>query len=177
VYLTVPSIQRTNYRIREALTHSAIMFGIVIFFTVFFWCLEGPDDGVPSMWWLLLGGVGLAAVIFLLDAANRAWQHAILGVVGDTLVVREMNLLRTRQRRWPRQRIADIRVGPSVPREVSDPELLQAALDQLVLTWDLQIHLKGDTIVHLLDDYGEKDLQWVATVLRRALRVPDRATS
>jgi hypothetical protein len=38
--------------------------------------------------------------------------------------------------------------------------------------WELHIRLKRGEIIRLLEDYGDADLQWLATVLRRALRVP-----
>ena len=37
---------------------------------------------------------------------------------------------------------------------------------------NLQVHLKSGKIVRVLVGYGDPELQWVATVLRRALRVP-----
>jgi hypothetical protein len=45
-------------------------------------------------------------------------------------------------------------------------------LDGTDPTWELHIRPTGGEIVRLLDGYGDAELQWLATALRRALRLP-----
>jgi hypothetical protein len=135
---------------------------------------DGDLEFLQSLW-ILPAVLGLAAVGALGEAVWRAQRHATLTVNGDTLLVQETSLFRTRQREWRRLGIADVRVGHTLEGRVASPRTRRAALDMNDPTWELHIHLLGGEIARLLDGYGDADLQWLATVLRRALRVPTAA--
>jgi hypothetical protein len=44
-------------------------------------------------------------------------------------------------------------------------------LDRADPTWELHIHLTGGELVRLLDGYGDAELQWLATAVRRAIGI------
>ncbi|HTK74786.1 MAG TPA: hypothetical protein VL371_05965, partial [Gemmataceae bacterium] len=133
------------------------------------------DDGLRGLLgvlWLLpvLFGIGAAAAAE--EVVRRARRHATLAVVGETLLIEQTNLYGTRQREWRRSRITDIRVGDNLEGRATGPRTRRAVLDRTDPTWELHIHLLGGEIVRLLDGYGDAELQWLATALRRTLLMP-----
>jgi hypothetical protein len=92
----------------------------------------------------------------------RARWQGQLAVAGGTLILRYTTLLGTRRRQWQRAGVADVRIGRAWG-EFEDANC------------DLQVHLKDGKIVRVLPGYGDQELQWLATVLRRTLRVPNDA--
>lgn len=122
--------------------------------------------------WILPAVLALGAVGALAEAVRRARRHATLTVIGDTLLVRQASLFGTQERELQRSRITDVRVGDTLQGRAVGPRTRRAVLDRSDPTWELHIHLLGGEIVRLLDGYGDAELQWLATVLRRALRVP-----
>ena len=107
---------------------------------------------------------GLNGLLWLVDGLWRARRHGLLVVAGDTLILRYTTLLGTRSRRWQRSSVADVRIRRTWG-EFEDANC------------ELQIHLADGTVVRLLAGYGDQELQWLATRLRRALRVPEDAVS
>jgi hypothetical protein len=107
--------------------------------------------------WLIPLCLLVLAIGFFMEGIKRAQRDALLAVIEDRLILLQTNLYGTRRQEWPRERVADIRVGDSHPNEHADP------------VWELQIHLKIGKTVGLLDGFGDAELQWIATVLRRAL--------
>jgi hypothetical protein len=135
----------------------------------------GPLEGVTGflqLLWLLPVVFGIGVVGALEEVVKRARRHATLTVEADTLLVRQTNLYGTRERQLRRSGIADVRVGHTLEGRVASPRSRQAVLDRVDPTWELHIHVADGTIVRLLDGYGDAELQWAATVLRRALHVP-----
>jgi hypothetical protein len=132
-----------------------------------------PDAGwfLPGLW-LLPAVFGLGALGAAEEAVRRARRHAVLAVVGDRLLVGQTNLYGTRQQEWRRSRIADVRVGHTLDGRVANPRTRRAVLDGTDPTWELHICPTGGEIARLLDGYGDAELQWLATALRRALRLP-----
>src|SRR5262249_60615621 len=82
-----------------------------------------------------------------------------------------------KREKWPRLRIADVRVGDRPDGRAIHPHIHHAAHDQANLNYELQIHLRNGEIVRILDNYGDAELQWMATVLRRSLRVPEESST
>ncbi|HEX3151884.1 MAG TPA: hypothetical protein VHR66_27680 [Gemmataceae bacterium] len=128
--------------------------------------------GVLPFIWLVPAVMGLGAFGGVEEAVRRARRHATLSVVGDTLVVRETNLYGTREREWPRRRIVDVCLGDTLAGRAINPRTRRAVLDRADPTWELHIHLTDGEVVRLFDGYGDADLQWLATALRRTLGVP-----
>jgi hypothetical protein len=138
--------------------------------------LEQLADDVrflPQFLWFLPALLLIGAAGALEEVVRRARRHATFTVIGDTLLVRRTNLYGTRQRQWRRLQVTDVRVGDTLEGRVVNPRTRRAVLDRNDPTWELHIHLRGGEIVRFLDGYGDADLQWLATVLRRALRVGD----
>jgi hypothetical protein len=148
--------------------------------TVLQFIFDEVDDEVRkslSLLWFVPILFGLGAIGGVEEAIRRARRQVTLTVAGDTLSVRQTSLYGTRQREWPRFRIADVRVGDTLEGRRIGPRTRRAVLDRSDPTWELHIHVKDGTIVRLLDGYGDADLQWLATALRRALGEPTPITA
>ena len=126
---------------------------------------------ILQFFWLLPIVFAIGVVGAIEEVVKRARRHATLTVDGDTLVVRQTNLYGTRERELHRSSVADIRVGDTLEGRGVNPRSRQAIRDRTDPTWELHIHLADGTIVRLLDGYGDAELQWLATVLRRTLQV------
>jgi hypothetical protein len=127
-------------------------------------------DGYLQFVWLVpvLAGIGFVGAVE--EVVRRAGRHATLIVAGDTLAIEQTNLYRTRRCDWPRARIVDVRVGSNLEkRRLIGPRTRRMLLDQADPTWELHVHLTGGELVRLFDGYGDAELQWLATALRRAL--------
>jgi hypothetical protein len=74
-------------------------------------------------------------------------------------------------------RIADVRVGDRLDGRAVHPHIHHAARDRAEPTYELQIHLRNGEVVRFLENYGDAELQWMATVLRRSLRVPEQSST
>jgi hypothetical protein len=107
--------------------------------------------------WIILWTFG--GVWDLVVGVWRARWQGQLTVAGDRLILRSTTLFGTRSRQWQRASVADVRIGRAWG------EFAEA-------NCELQIHLKDGKIVRVLPGYGDPELQWLATVLRRTLRVP-----
>jgi hypothetical protein len=135
-----------------------------------------PDEvglgGLFRTLWLLPVGLGLGVFAAAEEAVRRAHRHATLTVKGARLVISQTTLYGTRERTWRHFRIADVHVGDTLEGQEINPRTRQAVHDRTDPTFELHVHLTDGQIVRLLDGYGDADLQWLATALRRALGVP-----
>jgi len=130
---------------------------------------NGVDFYLQFVWLVpVLAGIGFLGGME--EVVRRAGRHATLTVTGDSLGLVQTNLYRTRRREWPRSSITDVRLGHTLDRRrLVGPRTRRTLLDQTDPTWELHIHLRGGELVRLFDGYGDADLQWLATALRRAL--------
>jgi hypothetical protein len=126
------------------------------------------------IYYVFAGLGGLLGIASLVDAANRACRHVVLTVADDRLMVRQTGLYGVRRQQWPRLRIADLRAGDVLDGRAISAYSRQLARDRTDATYELQIHLRNGEIIRYLDGYGDAELQWLSTVLRRALRVPEQ---
>jgi hypothetical protein len=178
VLLTVPAAGWRHPTVRHIFLWSAAFFGLALGGTPL-WCWlavaitvrEGDvvepyapgtfmayiTEAVAVIWFILwtFGGVWDLVV----GVWRARWQGQ-LAVVGDVLTLRSTTLFGTRTRQWERASVVDVRIGRAWGEELDEAHC------------DLQIHLKDRKVVHVLPGYGDQELQWLATVLRRALRVP-----
>jgi hypothetical protein len=175
VALTVPPPGFTHPTVRNGLITSFVPFafaGVLCAVNFYFpgnMVVEflGPWLALTMLCILILLGVSV-----VVHEVGRAHNRLVLGVVGDTLFARRTTLLGTGEQWWKRRQVADVRVGRTGEGRIASPGIRQMAVDMHDPIWELQIHLKTGEIVRFLDDYGDAELQWMATVLRRALRVP-----
>jgi hypothetical protein len=181
VSLTVPAAGWLHPSLRPVFLWSAAFFGLAI-------------GGGPLLWWLaeaitvregdvvdpntpgtFMGNFfAVMAVIWIciwtfgglwnlvIGVWRAHWRHAQLVVAGDLLMLRSTTLFGTRSWQWERASVVDVRIG----RTWGEFEEANC---------ELQIHLKDGKIVRVLPGYGDQELQWLATVLRRTLRVPNDA--
>jgi hypothetical protein len=134
--------------------------------------IEHDAKGFLHALWLVPALFGIGALGALGEVVKRARRHAVLAVVQDKLLVEQTNFYGTRHQEWRRSQVDDVRVGDTLEGRVSNVRARQAALDRTEPTWELHIHVAGGEVVRLLDGYDDADLQWLATVLRRALQLP-----
>ncbi|HLJ91832.1 MAG TPA: hypothetical protein VKU02_01435 [Gemmataceae bacterium] len=169
VTLTVPPPGFGQTDVRNQLLCSLISFGVSALVAALL-CLIFKDRAV----WLLIAGIGgVLGIAFLVDAVSRARRQLVLTVAGDTLSVQQLSLYGVRHEQWPRWRLADVRVGDTLVGRIANAYLRQLAYDRAEPRYELQVHLRNGDIVRFLDGYGDAELQWLATVLRRALHVPE----
>jgi hypothetical protein len=112
-----------------------------------------------------LAGIALFAVIgvlMLAGAVQMGRRRAVLAVVGDRLLVLQSGPLGSKPRDWSQNQLADIRTGPSGMKSGDIPVI------------ELQVVLRDGKHVDLLSGHDEEELRWLATVLKRALKVGDQ---
>jgi hypothetical protein len=170
VSIAVPPAGVCHPRVRCLFLGCVGVFALALVGGGFFWWLAEKKTGlvvdlavplrVLAVVWL--AAWGLNALLWLIDGLWRAHRHGLLAVAGDTLILRYSTLLGTGVRQWQRASVADVRSGRTWG-EFDDANC------------ELQIHLGSGKVVRLLAGYGDQDLQWLATMLRRALRVPKDA--
>src|SRR5262249_19452695 len=100
-------------------------------------------------------GIGLALAVY-----EMGRRRAILAVVGDSLLVIQEGPMRLKRSEWHRDELKDVRPAPS-GLSVNHKRVLE-----------LQIQPKLGKPFGLLGGHGDPELEWIATMLRGALRLP-----
>jgi hypothetical protein len=122
--------------------------------------LFAPIQG--DAWILLLFLIAFWAVGagLMVGALNLARRQAVLAVVDDTLMVMQTGIFGSRRWEWRRDDLCDIIAGKSNVTVNDQPVI------------ELQILPKEGKRVGVLLGRGTDELRWLATVLRRALKLP-----
>ena len=122
------------------------------------------EDGSLGPLWLSASFWALALAV-LIPAFHHARAQVTLAVLGDELEAEVSSVLRTRRYSWKRNELADVRSG--------DNGWVSGG-DESNLTPVAQLHIfpKYDKKVGLLAGRDATEIRWIATVLRRALRLP-----
>jgi hypothetical protein len=105
------------------------------------------------------------ALAVLLPAYHNSRARVVLTVAGDRLEMLESSPVRTRRRSWDRAELDDVRCG--------DNGWVSGG-DDSNMTSVAQLHIlpKREKRVGLLTGRDPTEVRWIATVLRRALRLP-----
>jgi hypothetical protein len=105
------------------------------------------------------------ALAVFLPAYHNARAQVVLIVEGDQLEILEKSLVGTRHRSWNRDELTDVRCG--------DTGWVTGS-DESEMTPIAQLHIlpTGTKKVGLLAGRDAAEVRWIATVLRRALRLP-----
>lgn len=112
----------------------------------------------PGPAYLALGLIGAALPAAAWHFHNR---HTTLTVTPDALAVLETGgLLPPRERCWSRGELSAIRIGPGSSSGRGRP------------TWELYFYLSDGKSVGLFCGRDREELAWLATALRRELRLP-----
>jgi hypothetical protein len=113
----------------------------------------------PIEWWLLfplpLLLISLSSVWVLYRLGRR---EAVIILNAEKLKVASIEVLGTKTAEWDRGDVVDIRAGA---RGDEDPSI------------ELQIRSKSGDMFRLLARRGNSELMWVASVLRKAIGLPD----
>jgi len=107
--------------------------------------------GIMSLFWLV--GAGL-----LLGGWVMGTRESVIAVVGDSVMVMQTGLRRSKRREWSRSAIKTVRVGAS-GTEVNDEPVLE-----------LQLHGPDKKLFGMLAGRDVQELTWMATLLRQALK-------
>ncbi|MDB5349530.1 MAG: hypothetical protein JWN86_777 [Planctomycetota bacterium] len=124
------------------------------------------EGGFPqSNWFLVLFFtpfvlIGIGGVLTLIQGARR---RADLTVSGGSLQIERWEWFRTKRDQWPRDALRSL--GVHVRKNVDS---------EGATTYEnsLRIEFKDGIPVSVLSRYGKTELEWVATMLRRALDLP-----
>jgi hypothetical protein len=114
---------------------------LVALFTVPFW----------------LAGIGFMAAIL-----HRGRRSAVLAVAGDQLMILQTGLFSSRQQEWVRQELRSVRA------EVTKNTDTEGAT---TYTTELWIELSAGPPVKLLGHRDKREVEWIATMLRKALKL------
>jgi hypothetical protein len=117
----------------------------------------GPLVTVVILW-------AIALAVFL-PVYHHAYAQVVLAVVGDELEMLESSKVRTRRHSWNRADLTDIRCGDNGWASGGDESNLTPVAE-------LHILPKEERKVGLLAGRDAAEVCWIATVLRRALRLP-----
>jgi hypothetical protein len=120
---------------------------------------SGAAEVAAVVTWLL--GSGTLAAILAAWVVRRAGCRTTLRADEKGLaVVRSGPLLRPQRQEWPRATVAALRLGTAVPGAHGGKGFA------------LRLHTRDGRAVNVLTGDDDAELRWLATVLRRALRVP-----
>ncbi len=139
---------------------------------------KGPNATAATPLQLLLvlpifGSMGLGIMTLAVYLGRR---EQLLAVDSATLIYLRTSPFGSKQRQWQRAQLADVRLGYRVVTDRGHLPDQSQRIPQEVRSWELEIlpHLGEGTPLLVLGGYELDELRWVATVLRRALRLPPR---
>ncbi len=144
------------------LYHFCIIWNVAIFLFMAMFAFAGGGQIVDifktiaamSPFWLI--GIGI-----FLASWNMGKRKVTIEIVGPTLMVLQTGLFGIKRHELPRSEIRTVMLGPS-GMEVND---------KLVL--ELQIQGSNKKLLGLMSGRDERELAWMATVLRHALHPPE----
>jgi hypothetical protein len=169
VTLTVPPPGLAHAYVMKRILHSVIAFiGALLVGALVHFVFE------DTAFCYLYAGLGsLFGLALLADAVKQACRQVVLTVAGDKMIVEQSSLYGVRREQLPLQSITDVHLGDGFEGRLLSPHLRQLARDRTDPTIELQVHLRNGKIIRLLGGYGDAELQWLATVLRRAVGVSE----
>jgi hypothetical protein len=128
---------------------TAVLFGVMI-------------SGQSEVWigLLFLSVFWLIGLALLVGAIHMGTRRAVLAVVGDELLVMQTGIFGKKEHHWKRTELNDIRTGPS-GMSVNNQQILE-----------LHILPKLGPKLGMLAGRENDELAWLATVLRRTLKLP-----
>lgn len=164
--LTIPA-SGVRGQSRGLLTFSLAWCGIVTLFTVVFSFAGGQAQANPKdagwVFAVVIGVFWAVGIGTLLSAINMSRRQAAIAISGDRLKLITSDLFGTKRKEWALDDVQTFRKGPSGV-EVNDVPVMQ-----------LHIVPRAGSPYGLLTGRDEAELEWMATLLRRAL--PKRKSS
>lgn len=130
-----------------------------VFTTIFLFAKGSQTSSGEPMFWLLIIVFWSIGVGLFIPAINMGRRRAVFMIAGDQLRLAHANLFGTKLSAWSRDELKSIHIGPS-GMAVNDIPVLE-----------LQIEPRAGKKVGLLSGRDEDELRWIATTLRRGLRL------
>jgi hypothetical protein len=139
-----------------------VLFGVVTagFTVLFAGAGVAQGRGAGAVW----GAVGIMSLFWIASGALlivgyiTGTRESAVAVVDEKVMVMQTGLRRAKRREWPRSEVQNARVGPS-GTEVNDQPVLE-----------LQLHGAKGKLLGMLAGRDVRELQWMATLLRQALK-------
>jgi hypothetical protein len=125
--------------------------------------LDGASDE-PMLLWVALGLFALVGTVVLglvTEGLRLAWRRGVLTVSADRLLISQVGPFGSQQGQWSRSELVDVRVGPPTGNADARPP------------WALRIYPKQGQPAAFLAGRDAAELQWLATVVRLRLHLPD----
>jgi hypothetical protein len=150
------------------LFQGGILFGVIsagftILFLVAGIAQGGGLSGVVGTF-VVMSVFWLASGFMLFQGWRMGTRESAVAVAADRMMVIQTGLRHTRQRQWNTSEIKTVRVGPS-GIEVNDRPVME-----------LQIHGAEGKLFGMLAGRDERELTWMATLLRQTLRKTVQST-
>jgi hypothetical protein len=114
--------------------------------------------GIMSLFWI-------ASAALLVVGYVMGTRESAVAVVGDKVMVMQTGLRQAKRREWPRSEVKTARVGPS-GTEVNDKPIPE-----------LQLHGAQGKLFGMLAGHDVRELQWIATLIRQALKSAEPGSS
>jgi len=120
--------------------------------------------GAEKMWpaYFLFLALLLFGLAILLGAVEVGRRRAVFSVTGGRLKMWQTGTLTGKRGEWPREQIVDIRAIPSRTSVGGEQRRI----------WMLQVELHDGECIKMLRGRDPQEIGWIATKLRRALRLP-----
>ncbi len=132
-----------------------------------------PDPNRPLLPWQMwagMAGFGLVSLATTMHGLSLGTRSAVIEVAGDSLLVREKGLFRSRSYQWSRDELKAIQSGPSGMSVGGGGKAGSTRSGKGLSIQQLHVYLKDGRRIRLLTGRDDTELDWIATQLRAALR-------
>jgi hypothetical protein len=137
----------------------ALFTAVIVGIFVFGKPVRGADFGALAIFGFVIVTFWAVGAGLMLGALQLGRRRAAVAVVADRLLALQSGPLGTKRREWRREELDRVAVGPSGMTVNHSPIL------------ELQVHAHDGTQLGLLAGRDADELYWIATRLRRALRL------
>ncbi len=133
-----------------------------------------PDPNrppIPWQMWAGMAGFALASLATTMQSLSLGRRSALIEVAGDSLLVREKGVFRSRTYQWSRDELKAIQSGPSgMSVGAGGRKAFSTRSGKGFSIRQLHVYLNDGRRARLLTGRDDQELDWVAAQLRAALR-------
>jgi hypothetical protein len=131
-----------------------------------------PDPNrapIPWQMWVGMSGFGLASLAVTMYGLSLGRRSAVIEVAGDSLLVREKGLFRSRTYQWSGDELKAIQSGPSGMSVGGGGKAGSTRSGKGLSILQFHVYLKDGRRIRLLTGRDGKELDWIAAQLRAGL--------